>query len=184
VHSTLNAAVTWLRDLVAGYPQCAFFYTLGNHDCFDPFVERLEHLATELPNLHWHPSHVRLGRALFLHGDLPLTGRTERAPHPILGPNGRSRRLLYDVFVAARGHRAVAAIHRPRPCAKRIARWIRSGPDDLGTGITDVYFGHTHRAFSDFEFDGLRFHNTGSSIRGLSSRMLKVPAAVGYACHE
>ena len=41
-------------------------------------------------------------------------------------------------------------------------------------GITDIYFGHTHLAFSDFRYEHLTFHNTGSAIRGLQCNMLAV----------
>ncbi len=182
VDDSLDAADTWLRALVTNHPQCRFFYTLGNHDCYEPFIERLDALATETLNLQWHPSHLRLGTALFLHGDLPLaprgSDRAARTFHPALGRNGRTLRMLYRLFVAFRGHRLLASLHQPRPCAKRIARWLRADVTGLAEGVTDVYFGHTHFAFSDFDYDGLRFHNTGSAIRGLSNRMLEVRTSI------
>ncbi len=69
-------------------------------------------------------------------------------------------------------------IGMPRPCAMRIANWLQADSGSLTDGVTDVYFGHTHRDFADYEYDGLRFHNTGSTIRGLSSRMLEVRTSV------
>ncbi len=47
-------------------------------------------------------------------------------------------------------------------------------PTGIAEGVTDVYFGHTHLDFVDYEYGGVRFHNTGSSIRGLRSRVLRV----------
>lgn len=34
-------------------------------------------------------------------------------------------------------------------------------------GIDHCYFGHTHCPFSDHSHQGVRFHNTGSGIRGM-----------------
>jgi UDP-2,3-diacylglucosamine hydrolase len=181
VEDSVDAAVAWLRDLVEGHPRCRFYYTVGNHDNFAPFVDRLDALAASVANLEWHPSHVRLGTAFFLHGDLPLAWRRSRRSvrtfHTSLGGNGRTRRVLYRGFVACRGHRVVASLHQPRPCVKRITRWLHADAGRLADGVTDVYFGHTHRDFADYEYGGLRFHNTGSSIRGLRSRMLAVRAS-------
>ena len=67
---SVDAAVEWLKSLAAAHPHCRFIYILGNHDGFRLFADRLDRLAAELPNLECHPSHVHLGRALFLHGDL------------------------------------------------------------------------------------------------------------------
>ncbi len=181
INDALDAAGDLLRTLVADHPGCRFFYTLGNHDCYEPFIEHLDGLAADTPNFQWHPSHLRLGTVLFLHGDLPLAPPgTERTLHPTLGRNGRTLRMLYRFFIAGRGHRLLAALHQPRACAKRITQWLETNPNGLSEGLTDVYFGHTHYPFSDFEYEGLRFHNTGSSIRGLRSRMLEVrtPAAL------
>ncbi|MCP3904889.1 MAG: hypothetical protein GY715_14785 [Planctomycetes bacterium] len=178
--ASLDAAIGWLDRLVGDRPDCSFLYTLGNHDCYEPFVTRLETLAAAHRNLRWHPSHVRIGPALFLHGDLPLGRRRPGPParqlHGGHGRNGRTLRLAYRAFVAARGPRVVASVHRPRRCAKQITRWLHAHGDELADGVTDVYFGHTHRPFADFCYEGRRFHNTGSSIRGLASRMLEVNA--------
>ena len=182
VDDSLDAAVAWLRVLVTDHPHCQFFYTLGNHDCYEPFIERLDVLATDTPNLQWHPSHLRLGTVLFLHGDLPLArrgaDRVARTFHPALGRNGRTLRMLYRLFVSFRGHRLLASLHQPRYCAKQIAQWLKADANSLAEAVTDVYFGHTHNAFADFEYDGLRFHNTGSAIRGLNSRMLEVRTSI------
>lgn len=182
VEDSLEAAIDWLRTLVASHPACRFFYTLGNHDCYEPFIERLAVLAMNTPNLQWYPSHFWLGSALFLHGDLPLarrrTGRATRTFHDTLGNNSRTRRMLYRSFVAVRGHRLVASLHRPRRCAKRITRWLDLAAEGSTENLTDVYFGHTHLAFSDFDYSGLRFHNTGAAIRGLSNRILAVRDSV------
>ena len=69
--------------------------------------EDADALAAAMTTLRWHPSHVRVGPALFLHGDLPL-GRRRAVPparrlHDGHGRNGRTLRLAYRAFVAARG---------------------------------------------------------------------------------
>ena len=62
-------------------------------------------------------------------------------------------------------------------CARRIIGSLEKSAG-IAEGVSDIYFGHTHVAFSDFKFGGYRFHNTGSTIRGLSSNMLEVPPSI------
>ena len=67
---TAHVAVDWLASLVLGVNGCEVFYVLGNHDRFAFFADHLQGLTEQTDNFHWHASHVRLGRCLFLHGDL------------------------------------------------------------------------------------------------------------------
>ena len=47
------------------------------------------------------------------------------------------------------------------------------------TNSRDCYFGHTHQPFSNHQHGDIRFHNTGSAIRGMGFNPLafSVPAA-------
>ncbi|NLE39457.1 MAG: hypothetical protein GX621_15655, partial [Pirellulaceae bacterium] len=58
-----------------------------------------------------------------------------------------------------------------------VARRILAYLDDIGegpsTGVTNVYFGHTHLAISDFAYRGVLFHNGGAPINGLRFRVLE-----------
>lgn len=177
VEQTIDAAVCWLRELAADHPRCRFVYVLGNHDALEPFVHRLDSLAAQTPNLEWRPSHHRDGSALFLHGDLPSRLRPQRSFRRRLRTDVRRRgRFLsacYRVVTAAGLHRWVTWWYRPRRRARKILRALAAA-DGLGQGVTDVYFGHTHEPFSGFEYGGVRFHNTGSAVRGHRCDLLAV----------
>ena len=47
-------------------------------------------------------------------------------------------------------------------------------PQVVQRGATNVYFGHTHHAMSNYEQGGIFFHNPGAPIRGLDFRVLPV----------
>ena len=59
--------------------------------------------------------------------------------------------------------------------ARRIVYYLsdldRSHPGVVD-GVRDVYYGHTHLPIDGFEYDGLRFHNTGSAVRRGGFNML------------
>lgn len=191
VDHTVTAAVAWVRELVTAHPSCAFHYVLGNHDCIAAFAEALAEVARACGNFHVHPSHLRLGTALFLHGDLPLRRRFRRSR----GPAGRkipdrvltetvrkkSRFLAfcYRLVVGMRAHRTVDLVRSRWLDVRRLHRALAEDGTHLGEGVTDVYFGHTHAPLQDYRVGGVAFHNTGSAIRGLRCRLtgVRVPKA-------
>ncbi|MFO1499557.1 MAG: hypothetical protein U1G07_14395, partial [Verrucomicrobiota bacterium] len=66
------AAVGWLREFARTCRQADIHFVLGNHDCLAGFAGRLQVLSEEEPRFHWHRHGVRLGAAMFLHGDCAL----------------------------------------------------------------------------------------------------------------
>jgi hypothetical protein len=175
---TVDAALRWLDHWLVTYPDCRFYYVMGNHDGLDEFGRRLELLARLRPNLVWHPSAICLGSALFLHGDLPLRlgrGRSLRGPLPgALGQHGQLADDCYQLATAARLPRAAVRIHTRRRTVVKVERALQADPPyELGP-VTDVYFGHTHLPFSGHRHNGLTFHNTGSAIRGMDGGLLAV----------
>jgi len=86
---------------------------------------------------------------------------------------GRVANWAYDWSVRVSLHRLVYRVaYPPQAVARRILVYleqIEQGPD---AGVTDVYFGHTHLAMSDFEHDGIRFHNCGAPVRSCEFRIL------------
>ena len=180
VEETIFAAVDWLGDLSRRFPRCRFFHIMGNHDGCRRFVEHLTERQAQAPNLQWRLSHLRLGSALFLHGDLPLRRRRTKAftrlPARTPRRKGPTWNRAFRLAEAAGFFRHAARIHRPRRCAQRILRALRSDQTGLADGVTDVYFGHTHGPFVDYRYDGVTFHNTGSAVRGLRCAPLTVRA--------
>jgi len=171
-------AVDLLASLVAGSDGCQVFYVLGNHDRFRFFATHLDTLAREHATFHWHPTHVRLGRCLFLHGDLMFDRRCEDPFGGDMADNTRTRsqamHLGYRALIATRVHRFAKPFYRPRRCARRILGCLRRSHPTLREGLTDVYFGHTHRGFANFHYEGITFHNSGCAIRHLESRLFSV----------
>jgi len=177
---SLDAAIEWLRELVAPHPQCRFFYVLGNHDCLPAFQFRLDALAHELPNLDWHPYYVRIGSSLFLHGDVAdgdidhemLVSRRSVIHHR--GSKHIVSHLMYDAVVTVRVHRLVSIVFQRAP---RVVRRIIAYLDDIGhnaeSGVHNVYFGHTHAPLEEYHCGGLVFHNGGAPIKGLKFRIVK-----------
>ena len=179
---TVPAAIRWLDDLVASHPRCDFHFVLGNHDCNRRFVAALETYSTTRPNLLAHPYYFRLGSSIFLHGDA--------ADRPAMGPEllqrrrqhwardehrGKIRHALYDLAIQAHLHRVVGRVAHPkRRVAQRLAGYLTRIGHGPGTGLSDVYFGHTHQALASYRHAGLRFHNCGAPLPGLAFRIVDV----------
>ncbi|MCU0719569.1 MAG: metallophosphoesterase [Pirellula sp.] len=183
-YSTLKAsvceAISWLEKLVASHQDCSFYYLLGNHDSHPEFVLELDRLAFKHPNLEWQPHLLRLGACVFLHGDVIDGGldhqeidarrrKHEDKPLPMA-----YRHWLYDAAVQAKLHCLVANVARRHSWVlKKIYRYLVEQGLSVETGIRDVYFGHTHRPLRSVEYRGLRFHNGGASIRGVTFHIIK-----------
>ena len=177
IEETVRAAVDWLREFAEAHPQCRILYVMGNHDNLDLFAEHLAELSGRTPNLDWHPSHVRLGNALFLHGDLVFDHWGPASPFvrpfsPTVVKKSKAARAGYRVLHTMRIQRWHAPLFRRKRCAKRVLRSLEAV--GLPEGVTDIYFGHTHLKFSNYAHGGLVFHNTGSTIRGLRCGILPV----------
>ncbi len=175
---TAHIAIEWLEKLAQSSPNCRFFYIMGNHDGLEFFAGHLSAAADKIENFEWHPSHLRIGSSLFLHGDLPLgIGRPDAFERPLLPierKKGKIANFLYHLLIESRIHRFTAHFHSAKRCAKRLHRAIIEDTTGLTEGVTDVYFGHIHHSFTDFKYNGFTFHNTGSAIRHLECNLLAV----------
>lgn len=177
---TVVRAIHWLRELTTGCPDCRFHFVLGNHDYHELFIERLDHLYHRLANLSWYPFYLRLGSAVFLHGDVvdrrmnaqKLLDR--RARWLQRRQRGRAANRLYDWAVSGQLHRPVVHLaRRKRTVARRILHYLDEIHEGPSTGVRNVYFGHTHLALADYEYGGLTFHNGGAPIKGLHFRIIE-----------
>ena len=180
MNHAIEDAIRWIQELVESHPKCVFYYVLGNHDAHPDFVVALDRFAFEQPRLIWQPYVLRLGRCVFLHGDI-LDGDSKHEvvdarrrmhddkplPHPI-------RHWLYDAVIKARLHRVAAHVaNRPSNVLKGLDRYLKEQGLDASSGVTDIYFGHTHREMDGVEYSGLTFHNGGASIKGLGFRIIE-----------
>lgn len=192
--ASVTEAIAWLRRFADASPSCQFHFILGNHDDCQPFVERLDALSRNVPNLQWHADHLRVESRVFLHGDVidspwakgrssarfaSGSGRDLARPGPRI--RGWWANHAYDLVVRTRAHRlAIALQHSPPAVARKLIRYLRTHALGPEAGVTDVYFGHTHRVLNGFQQEGLRFHNGGAPIRGLEFRVLTFEDPAGH----
>ena len=184
VEGTVEKSIRWLDELVASHRQCDFHFVLGNHDFNRKFLTSLESYALAAPNLTCHHYYLRLGKSVFLHGDvadkpnLCPTKLRHRREH-WLRDETRSpmRHMLYDLAVQAQLHRVAGRVVHPRwRVASRIWNYLNHIDAGPAAGVEQVYFGHTHESLDNYEFHGLKYHNGGAPMAGLSFRL--VPAEI------
>jgi UDP-2,3-diacylglucosamine pyrophosphatase LpxH len=179
---TVRQAVRWLDGFVASHPRCEFHFVQGNHDCNRRFVAALETYNATRPHLTLHPYFLRLGKAVFLHGDV--------ADHPSMCPQrlvkrrehwsrdeqrSKLRHTLYDLAVQAKLHRVAGKIVHPRRRAvHRVLGYLSRVGQGRESGVEHVYFGHTHNALDHYRHGGMTFHNPGAPMPGLEFRIVPV----------
>ena len=178
---TIDNAVTWLRGLIRSCPRCHFHFVLGNHDFHQALIDRLDNLARELPNFSWNRYYVRLGNSMFLHGD--VADREEHNAESLADMRqqwlyGRRRgpflSRLYDVVVLTRLHKPVPhLVYTKRVVARRIMSYLEQIGQGPAAGVSNVYFGHTHKHMTNYAYGGLVFHSGGAPIKGLKFRILE-----------
>lgn len=183
--ATVRAAMEWLDSLVSPHRGTQFHFVVGNHDYNRRFLTALESYSVTSPNLAVHHYYVRLGKSLFMHGDVvdrpcicPETLRKRREVwlhdefvHPW-------RHKLYDLAVQARLHAIAGKVKNPKArVANRILGYLSHIGETASHGVQHVYFGHTHEALSDYRMKGISFHNGGAPMPGLTFRIVEAPQA-------
>lgn len=167
--ATARATDAWLRDVLAGAPSAEVHYVLGNHDDTPEIREALGALSGAEERFSWHPHHLRLGSALFVHGDVDRQRSSNHGPNP-----GPARERAYAAAIALHLHRAAAAIAFPH---RAVLRGLHRYADRLeasgGEPIRDVFFGHTHRPMERASYRGRRYHNGGAPIDGVAFRIIE-----------
>ena len=170
------AAVGELRALLERHANCEVHYILGNHDCLTGFQSALTALTARAPRFHWHAWQLRLGSALFLHGDCAEARMDagELQHRRARWEQGERRGLLasyaYGVADALGLSRQAHEWFFPRhKTVERIAYHLDRASPGWREVVRDCYFGHTHLPFTKHEHEGVSYHNTGSSasVRGM-----------------
>jgi UDP-2,3-diacylglucosamine hydrolase len=177
---SVERGAQWLELLTGLCPGCQFHLVLGNHDYHRAFIDRLETMEQSIANLAWHRYYVRLGNSIFLHGDVAnkemdarkLTlSREKWLDRRRRGPFAS---MLYDVAVMTQLHKPMPhLLFNKRIVVRRIFKYLESIHEGPGNGVTDVYFGHTHKRLSAYEYRGLTFHNGGAPIKGMKFRIVE-----------
>jgi UDP-2,3-diacylglucosamine hydrolase len=172
---SLEYVEDWIGDLVSRHSQCQFVFITGNHDSLPAYKELLANLSERYDNLAWEPDYLRLGRKVFLHGDVRESHTPERLAayrarwhRP---PHRRWAHAAYFVFTWSHIPRLIHELVPTQRLAAGVTKYLQAelGPDF--DDVSDVYCGHTHRPVTDYRWGGLRFHNTGATIHGVRSRI-------------
>ncbi len=178
IDETISAAITWLRSLCESAQECSIIYIMGNHDGIEPFKTILDDFAVATENFFWHPACYRSGDVLFLHGDIPFESKgCELAERKLKGPyrkKGLVMNFLYQVFTDTGGLKLYRYLHNKERIIKYISTAVEAYEKESGNTIKRVFFGHSHVPFTDIEYNGVTFNNTGSSIKGLPFNMMQI----------
>ena len=176
--ATSEAGIAFLRDFAAAHPGCRIHVNLGNHDHVGVFIDALEKLAQETPNLSWDFYHLRLGNILFLHGDVTSGFTTQarlaayRAKHLDRKQASPAKNALWDAAFKARAHIHIARLLYPRhQTIRRLMRYLDDLGHEISDGVERIYFGHTHVVMRDHRYRGLTFHNSGAPFPGIEFRL-------------
>lgn len=163
------------------FPAVKFVLLLGNHDDHPTLVKRLETLAAARTNFEWERYCLRIGNAVFLHGDAANPffnqARLEASRCTIHRHRrkGRVMNAIYGGTVRLRLHVLGARLVFPRRLVvRRILRYLREMGHGPESGVRNVYFGHTHLAMQAYPHRGVHFHNGGAPIEGLGFQVLVV----------
>ena len=173
VEETVEKANLFVRNLIDRFPACQFYYVCGNHDSYPPFVEQLKKIAQDYSNFCFDTLGLRIGSNMFLHGDMvdaTKQGKTlekYRSFFHIGKKQGAMMNFLYDLLIMTGLHKIIIFVHKEPELAQIILDYLRKNTPLALEGIQNVYFGHTHVPFSNFLYQGINFHNTGSMIRKL-----------------
>lgn len=180
---TTRFALSWLQKLSQQFPHAQVYYLLGNHDCHESFVHALTQQLPTLPNIHLIPECLKIGTALFLHGDaVDLPGDSYdinivRARYQRADPS-----MLSRLFAQAVTHLKINYLeylrHSSKDVAQRLLRYLDATQPDFRGVTSNIYFGHTHVPFQDFVYEGISFTNTGSMIRGLRWKPAEITLSI------
>ncbi|MCP4640800.1 MAG: hypothetical protein GY851_10220 [bacterium] len=186
IEETVDESIRWLDAFISRHAHAEMHYVLGNHDNVSAFTTALDRFATERPALTWHPYYVRLGDAVFLHGDVANwkmdadgLAAYRRGWHDD-AKKGKLVNTIYDMAFTLGVHRFVHWLAFPRKAvADRILHYLESVNEGPDTGLNHVYFGHTHLALADHAHGGLLFHNCGAPMPGLKFTIFQTTIDVG-----
>ncbi len=174
-------AIDFLRHLTSINPECHIHLNLGNHDHHSEFCKRLAELEKELPNFSWHPYYLRIGTLVFLHGEPTERKMSHKQLEKYRKKWERKRPItqpmldnLYDLAVKSKAHVILTRMFfTKRRIARNLLWYLKSLGLDSNSGITDVYFGHTHVPVANFRYKGISFHNSGTAYKGMKLNILR-----------
>jgi len=171
---SLQKAETWLKRLLEPHERAHIVVLQGNHDSCPHYQLLLKKLRAEYPHFHWQEHWWVMGDKVFLHGDVPdISGEMEalqayrshhiglgmKTPHPI-------RHWFYKSMTRAGITGSITRMLPWKNQCKRTDVFLKTQLGHRYDTITDVYLGHTHVHYADYEHAGTRFHNCGAPFKG------------------
>lgn len=186
VRHAITSSINFLDDFLDHNPQTKLHFVLGNHENIKKFRHQLNRLQREHPNFEWSPEAIKIGDALFLHGDLPMSKATNEQ-RPKYGLKHATKECGWADWLAAAdapGQAVVNLLRSPNRAVSMVHAWLEEH-DGMGTvfcrenrkkkplemdGIRHVFFGHTHVKFHNMEYGGRIYHNTGALTRTVMNR--------------
>jgi UDP-2,3-diacylglucosamine hydrolase len=180
---SIDLALKWIERLLQHNPHCRFVFTIGNHDNVAAYQRGLAALAKSYDNFDWARFWVKLEDKFFLHGDVVdrrgtpehFELRRSRWDSEII--RGPVANKMYGAVTAVGVHRLASRMISRRKCARRILAYARHVLHHRESELRDIYFGHIHTSFVDFEYAGRRFHNSGAAIEQLHLHIIEFPIA-------
>ena len=188
IENHVDESVAWLESFLKEHPKVQVHFVLGNHENIRHFRTGLNKLQETYPNFEWDPQGIRLGDALIVHGDLQMEGEISDDKRPI------SR--LRHVYKESQWTERLAQLDKP---GQSVVDWLRdpseavplmhqrlreSEEDEKFTyrhegqnhkldmsWIKHVFFGHTHVKFDNYDYKGIKFHNTGAFTEAKSNNI-------------
>lgn len=172
--ATIDAASAWIQTAITLNPTATWVYLLGNHDCHPRMTTMLATLTEQHANFAWSSTVWRIGRSVFLHGDI-LDGDRHlggldayrRSFHEDR-QKGKIGNLLYSAVIQTRLHGLVPRVrHRQKKTCERLIRYLERQGEGFLSDVDNIYFGHTHVPMHGFSYGRFQFYNAGSGIRHL-----------------
>jgi UDP-2,3-diacylglucosamine pyrophosphatase LpxH len=179
ISDTVAEAMNWLQALVSRFPDKQIYYLLGNHDYHKQFLDVVVPWAELESRFALQEYFLRLGNTLFVHGDCvnyKMTAAHLQKSRQVWLHDRKKHGTFHRGVEWADSLGATRAAHRMFFRRHKVVERLLHYINDLHPGIVEeidhVYFGHTHLAFTDFEHEGIYFHNTGSAINRREFNML------------
>jgi len=169
VEEVVKKRLTNLDEQIRINPTCQIHILLGNHERYNKFVDPLMEYAKSHPQVHIHESYVRIGDAMYIHGDWHADDKDDilNRPYKDQDIDGIFRAKVYKgvLGIGAAGHIAERFIYPKEIILPRIReRLMKECPEDM-KGVKHIFFGHVHYTMDGVEHEGIKHHNAGASIR-------------------
>lgn len=162
VSENLKLLEQWLDN----NSETLFGFVIGNHDRVMPFLEGLKQLEASHPNLIVSAKYLRVGDALFLHGDQHSRVKPFTADDISVRPSMLSTRERKQY---AKHNKALPPVEVTEH-QRRILHTLNQEDPQLLEGIKHIFSGDTHKPYTNNEFEGLLMHNSGGAIERKNKR--------------